>query len=134
MKMSFVTKSNIAGATNKMANAGAYVGSFVGGVAGFMAADVIGFSGLIDTLWNTTGIESVVPALNNIQPVVVPLIAAGIYVAIGLAIGKLAFEGRAVSIVVKFVSWFFIGAGLREGLVGLVGGVRAIKTAGTVTA
>ena len=132
--MAFMNKSNVAGATTKMASAGAYIGSFVGGVAGFMAADVIGFSGLIDTLWNTTGIETVVPALNNIQPVVVPLIAAGIYVAIGLAVGRIAFDGKAVNIVVKFASWFFIGAGLREGLVGLVGGVRAIKTAGTVTA
>ena len=132
--MAFVSKSNMAGASTKMVSAGSYVGAFVGGVAGFMAADVIGFSGLIDTLWNTTGIETVVPALNNIQPVVVPLIAAGIYVAIGLAIGRISFDGKAVNIVVKFVSWFFVGAGLREGLVGLVGGVRAIKTAGTVTA
>lgn len=132
--MAFVSKSNMAGASTKMVSAGSYIGSFVGGVAGFMAADVIGFSGLIDTLWNTTGIESVIPALNNIQPVVVPLIAAGIYIAIGLAVSRISFDGKAVNIVVKFASFFCIGAGLREALVGLVGGVRAIKTAGTVTA
>lgn len=131
--MSFVSKSNVAGATTKMASAGVYVAGFVGGVAGFMAADVIGFSGLIDSLWATTGVETVIPALNNIQPVVVPLIAAGIYVAIGVAVGRLSFNG-ALNIIPKFASWFFIGAGLREGLVGLVSGVGAIRTAGSVTA
>jgi len=125
-----VSKSNIASASSKTMSAAGYIGSAVGGIAGFMAADTIGLSGLINTIWGATGIETVVPALNNIQPVVVPLLAAGIYIAIGIAIGKISIDGKAAKIVINFASWFFIGSGAREAMSGLISGVRAIKSAG----
>ena len=125
-----VSKSNIASASNKTMTAAGYIGSGVGAIAGFMASDTIGLSGLINTIWSTTGVESVVPALANIQPVVVPLLAAGIYIAIGLAVGKISFDGKAARIVINFASWFFIGSGAREAMSGLISGVRAIKSAG----
>lgn len=128
--MALVTRSNVSGAANKALDAGVVIGSAVGGIAGFFAADTIGFASIVNKIWDTTGVEGIAPALNNVQPLVVALIAAGVYLAIGIAVTKLSFDGKALRIVSKAGGWFFIGCGIRELFTGLTSGVTALKTAG----
>lgn len=129
VNMAFVNKSDISKVGNKAMTAGGVISAVAGGLGGFFAADVIGFSSLINNVWDTVGLESIIPALNNVQPMIVALAAAGIYMGLGYAILKIDGSG-ALGMVTKFIGWFGIGAGIREAFTGLTTGVAALKSAG----
>ena len=128
--MALVTRGNAVSATNKAMDAGVVIGSAVGGIAGFFAADTIGFQAIVTKIWSTTGVQSLAPGLANVETLVTALVAAGIYIAVGVVVMRLNFDGKVLKIVTHAAGWFFCGCGIRELFTGLTSGVSALKTVG----
>jgi hypothetical protein len=125
--MSFVTRGQVKHVTDKAMGAGTVVAAVIGGASGFFAADVIGLSNVINSLWDGSGMESIIPQLANVQPMIVALVSAGIYLGVGYAILQFGSTG-IIGMVAKFAGWFAVGAGAREAFTGLTSGVKALKT------
>lgn len=129
--MSFVNKTEVKSGLNKAVGLGEVLVGAIGGLAGFFAADFIGFGALIDSVWSTTGIDSLFPIMDKLQPIIVALIAAGIYIGVGVGVSKISFGNKYIGLVTKGIGWFAIGAGIREVLISATSGVNALKSAGT---
>lgn len=131
--MALVTATKLKQGTKRLTSFfGDFMAPAIGGIAGFVAPDFLGLSGITSFVIDSTNLIGFLPIIGSLD--ISGFIASAIYAGVAVALFKFRTKGTAIGGLMNGLIWYFGASAFRLALDALVNSLRTVRTVAQVGA